>query len=283
MIASRLGAFAADPAPIEVPGIHNAFLVNEHLISGSQPENDAAFAELARLGVKTIVSVDSAKPDIATARKFGLCYIHLPFGYDGIPSARVAELARAAMASGGAIFVHCHHGKHRGPAAVAVMCEATAGWTPERAEAWLRQAGTADDYPGLYRAAREFRPVSPDVLARLGNLPEVAKTPEIMDTMVSLDEHFELLKTAQKSGWKTPPAEAATLLWEQLREIARAENTAKRPDDYRQNLTDSEQAAEALRTSLRAPSPDSVALDNALKNVGQTCTACHKAYRNEKK
>ena len=38
------------------------------------------------------------------------------------------------------------------------MCEATAGWSRERAEAWLRQAGTADEYAGLYRAVREFQP-----------------------------------------------------------------------------------------------------------------------------
>ena len=274
-------ALAADPAPLDVPGVHNAFRVNERLISGSQPEGDAAFAALARLGVKTIVSVDGGKPDVAAARKFGLRYIHLPFGYDGIPAERVAQLALAASLSDGVIFVHCHHGKHRGPAAVAVMCEATAGWTAERAEAWLRQAGTADDYPGLYRAAREFQPVSAEALARVGELPEVAKTPEVVDVMVSMDEHFDLLKAAQKSGWKEPPLDAATLLWEQLRELARADDTAQRPEDYRQKLNEAEQAADTLRASLRAPDP--IALDAAFQRTAQTCATCHKAHRNEKK
>jgi protein tyrosine phosphatase (PTP) superfamily phosphohydrolase (DUF442 family) len=291
-LMAHLAAAADDaaPTPIELPGIHNAFRVTAHLISGSQPEGDAAFAELARLGVKTIVSVDGAKPDVAAARKYGLRYIHLPFGYDGLPAERVAELARATATSTGPVFVHCHHGKHRGPAAIGVICEATEGWTPERAEAWLRQAGTADDYPGLYRAVREFQAVPEEQLARIGELPEVAKTPGLVDAMVALDERFDLLKTAQQAGWKTPPGAAAhspaheaTLLWEQLRELARTEETAQRSADYRTRLTDAEQAANALRTALRGPSFEASTLDAAFQRADQSCADCHKTHRNEKK
>ncbi len=271
------------PAPLTAPALEHVFRVTDRLLSGGQPVGEAAFAELARLGVKTIVSVDGAKPDVAAARQHGLRYIHLPIGYDGVPAERVAELARAAALPGGQIYVHCHHGKHRGPAAVAVMCEATAGWSPARAEAWLRQAGTADEYAGLYRAAREFQPPSAAALARVGELPEVAKTPALVDAMVALDECFDLLKAAQKSGWKTPPAEAATLLWEQLRELTRTDDTARRPADYREHLAESERAAETLRGHLRATPPDPAALDAAFQAAGQSCAACHKDFRNEKK
>src|SRR5688572_20555590 len=58
----------------------NAVRVHERVISGGLPEGDAAFAELNALGVKTIVSVDGAKPDLETAAKFGLRYVHLPHG-----------------------------------------------------------------------------------------------------------------------------------------------------------------------------------------------------------
>jgi hypothetical protein len=37
---------------IEITGVHNAFRVTEKIYSGSQPEGDAAFAALAKLGVK---------------------------------------------------------------------------------------------------------------------------------------------------------------------------------------------------------------------------------------
>jgi protein tyrosine phosphatase (PTP) superfamily phosphohydrolase (DUF442 family)/cytochrome c556 len=273
----------APATPFTAPGLHNTFRVTDRLISGGQPKGDVAFAELARLGVKIIVSVDGAKPDVAAARKHGLRYVHLPIGYDGVSAERVAQLTRAAALPDGRIFVHCHHGKHRGPAAVAVMCAATAGWSPARAEAWLRQAGTADEYAGLYRAVREFRPASTAALASVGELPEVAKTPPVVDAMVALDECFDLLKAAQKSGWKATPANAATLLWEQLRELARADDTARRPSDYRTHLADSERAAELLRRHLRATPPDPAALDAAFKTAGQSCAACHKAFRNAKK
>lgn len=271
-------AFAAEP--LELPGVHNAFRVTPNVLSGSQPEGDTAFAALARLGVKTLVSVDGAKPDVAAARRHGLRYIHLPIGYDGIPAGRVPELARAA--GDGPVFVHCHHGKHRGPAAVAIICQSTSGWTPAEAEAWMKNAGTAADYAGLYRAAREFRPITAEQLAKVGPLPEVAKTPDIIDAMVALDERYDALKTAQKSGWKTPAATDATLLWEHLRELARTEDTAARPADYRTTLAENEIAAKGLRNALQATPLDTAAADVAFKAIGQSCITCHKAHRNKK-
>jgi protein tyrosine phosphatase (PTP) superfamily phosphohydrolase (DUF442 family) len=295
LIASLLGlatrASAADdakPQPIELPGIENAFRVTGRVLAGSRPKFDASFAALAKAGVKTVISVDGCRPDIATARKHGLRYVHLPFGYDGIPANRIAELAKAAAPDAGAVFVHCHHGFHRGPAAAGIICEALAGWSPAQAEAWLKQAGTAPDYPGLYRAVRDFRAPSPEEIARVGALPEMVETPALVDAMVALDEHLDLLKKQQRAGWKSPPenpdmlpAHQATLLWEQLRELARTEDTAKRPADFRKLLTGSERATGALRETLRASPTDGPRLDRELKQTTESCAACHKAYRNE--
>lgn len=275
---------AGDVAPqaIALPGIHNAFRVTPRVLAGSQPEGDAAFAALAQAGVKTIISVDGARPDVEAARKHGLRYVHLPIGYDGIPASRVAELVRAAAPPAGTIFVHCHHGKHRGPAAVGVICEAMADWSPERAGAWLRQAGTAAEYSGLFRAVREFRTPSPAELARIGELPEVAETPMLVDVMVAIDQRLDALKAVQTAGWPREAANDATLLSEELRELARTDGTARRPTAYRRLLADSEKSVAVLREVLRVSPADHTGLDNALKQTSQSCTACHKAYRNEK-
>jgi cytochrome c556/protein tyrosine phosphatase (PTP) superfamily phosphohydrolase (DUF442 family) len=282
-VVSASGAIAQ---PIEIPGVHNAFRATEKIYSGSQPEGDAAFAALAKLGVKTVISVDGSKPEMERARQHGLRYIHLPYGYDGVPTNRVAELAKAA-AEAGPLFVHCHHGKHRGPAAVAVMCLANEGWTTNRAAAWMRAAGTSDDYPGLYRAAQKFTTPTREQLAAVGELPAIATSSSLVDAMVAIDAHFENLKRSQKAGWQTPPGHAdispaheATMLWEQFREMARTKATAKRPADYRNKLSDSEQFAASLRQLLREPS-DRVAIDRAFKAVGQNCASCHQQYRNE--
>ena len=119
-------------------------------------------------------------------------YIHLPIGYDGVSTQRVAELVKAAQTSQGPLYVHCHHGKHRGPAAVAVICEATAGWTTNQAVTWLKEAGTAADYPGLYRSAMDFRLPEAAVLASIVELPEVARTSSVIDAMVAIDRLLKL-------------------------------------------------------------------------------------------
>ena len=170
---------------IQSSNLHNAFAVTPKIFSGSSPDNEAGFAEIAKLGVKTIISVDGGKPDVETAKKYGLKYVHIPFGYDGIPTNRVVELVKAAQTLDGSFYVHCHHGKHRGPAAVAVMCEAVSGWSTDLAEQWLRQAGTASDYPGLYRNVREFKLPSAAELAAVKKLPEVAQRSSLVETMVA--------------------------------------------------------------------------------------------------
>ena len=281
------GGLARAAEAVQSSNLHNVFVVTPKIFSGSSPDLEAGFAELARLGVKTVISVDGGKPDLATAKKFGLKYVHIPFGYDGIPSHRVVELVKAAQTAEGPLYVHCHHGLHRGPAAVAVMCEAVAGWSTNLAEQWLKQAGTSLDYPGLYRNARAFQPPTAAELAAVKSLPEFAPASSLVEMMVVMDERFARLKAAQKTAWKNvpgqpdiSPAHEAVLLWEQLREMARLPETAQRPDDYRTKLVASEQATDQFRALLKAAPLDMPKADDAFRKVGASCRACHQAYRN---
>jgi protein tyrosine phosphatase (PTP) superfamily phosphohydrolase (DUF442 family) len=279
------GALPAFAEASELPGVHNFFRATAGVFSGSQPEGEAAFAALAKLGVKTLISVDGAKPDVELAARYGLRYIHLPFGYDGIPTNRVLELARAATTVQGPVFVHCHHGKHRGPAAVSIICLADGGWTPAQAEEFLRKAGTSVDYPGLYRAAREFKAPTAEQLAAVStNFPAVNQTDSLVDTMVAVDNIFENLKRVRDAGWKTPadhadlsPAHEAMQLLEQFLELSRTPETARRPEDFRIKLTAGVRATEQLHAALKAGDP----ADAASKRVTQSCVDCHKRYRNE--
>ena len=85
----------AYPYPLELPGLRNVYRVSSKLISGSSPEDVRAFQSLRELGVKTIISVDGAKPAVALAKEHGLRYVHLPIGYDGVPYDQGLRLARA--------------------------------------------------------------------------------------------------------------------------------------------------------------------------------------------
>ena len=141
-------------APVTLPGLHNAFRVTERIFSGSQPDGDAAFAALAQLGVKMIVSVDGAKPDLARAGNME-CATCICRSATTVCLLRESRNWPARPRSGRVDYVHCHHGKHRGPAAVAVMCEA---WPDGPANARRRGCGRP-----------ERRMITPASIARCGN------------------------------------------------------------------------------------------------------------------
>src|SRR6185369_3210497 len=110
--------------PLKAEGIENFYQLSDKIFSGSAPESDAAFAALKERGIKTIITVDGAKPDVERAKKFGIQYVHLPIGYDGVPVKQAERMVKAAETLPGPVYVHCHHGLHRGPAGAAVICMA---------------------------------------------------------------------------------------------------------------------------------------------------------------
>src|ERR1051326_9522581 len=62
--------------PMTLPGLRNVFRVGRRLYSGAAPADEAGFRSLCALGVRTIISVDGATPDVAAARRHGLRYVH---------------------------------------------------------------------------------------------------------------------------------------------------------------------------------------------------------------
>ena len=63
---------ADDENPHDFAGLRNVVAFNRELISGSVPEGAAGFESLVALGIKTIISVDGATPDLARAGAVGL-------------------------------------------------------------------------------------------------------------------------------------------------------------------------------------------------------------------
>ena len=286
---AREGANAAkESTALEVPSLHNVFRIDDHLISGSSPDDEAGYAALAKLGVKVLISVDGSKPNVDLAHTYGMRYVHLPFGYDGVPKERFAELTKAVQTAEGTVYVHCHHGKHRGPAAVAGICRTLKNWDAARARGWLQHAGTGDEYAGLYRDVEMFQKLTDAELARVpATFPEIAKTPAEVDSMVAIDETFDRLKAAKAAGWAripsqpdVTPVQAAAVLWEQFREHARTGESPKHSGDYAKLLQDAERASLSLKDALRDPAQVAAVRDAAMSAVSQSCTACHIKHRN---
>jgi protein tyrosine phosphatase (PTP) superfamily phosphohydrolase (DUF442 family) len=285
---AQLNSIAPSVHALKADGITNFYQLSERIYSGSAPEGDAAFAELQARGIKTIITVDGAQPDADSARRFGIRYVHLPIGYDGVPADQELRLIKAAETLPGPIFVHCHHGQHRGPASAAVICMGTAGWTPEQGEAWLHLVGTATNYAGLYKSVETFRPPTPETLKHVsGNFSEKSDISPLAKVMVQVDGRFDNMKLIKKAGYRRlsdhpdlDPAPEALLLDELFKELLRSPITDKRTADFRLKLTEAEAASEAFYTDLNTPSPDVKKSEAAFQRLNDACAACHKAYRN---
>ena len=291
------GAAGADtvdlvPRPREAGHLHNFYQLSETVYSGSQPEGDEDFAALQRLGIKTVLSVDGALPDAARAARFGLRYIHLPVGYDGITATNIARLVRVAEVIPGPLYVHCHHGQHRGPTAAALICQATAGWSTNEAVAWLHLAGTSADYPGLFRANVQFQMPDRATLERVPtNFPSRATVSHLVDTMVDLGRHWEALKVGPSAASPVPaspadrvPSTEATLIREAFRELQRTTEAQARGARFVHALAEAEQLAARLEHELKPETTPPAATppaagDSALASLGRSCVACHREFR----
>jgi protein tyrosine phosphatase (PTP) superfamily phosphohydrolase (DUF442 family) len=288
---SAAAAPPTDPARVEAKGLHNVFRLSDKLYSGSSPDGEEGFRSLQDLGVKAVLSVDGARPDVALARQYGLRYVHLPVGYDGISQEQALRLAKAVRDLPGPVYLHCHHGKHRGPtaAAVAHLC-LDEKCTVEAALATMRRAGTDPHYTGLYAALRSVRRPTARELDRLpAEFPETARVPALAQAMVGLDERWENLKRVRAAGWKTPkdhpdidPAHEALLLREGYREAARLDDARRRPAEFRRLLAEAEPGAKELEEVLRngtKAAVDAPAAEEAFRRAGAACTHCHARFR----
>jgi hypothetical protein len=278
--------------PVRLPGLENVIQVNSRLISGSSPEGDAGFVTLDKLGIKTILSVDGMPPDVSRAAKFGLRYVHLPIRYDGISQDQAQRLAKAALELPGPIYLHCHHGKHRAPAAAAAIqyCLNTK-CSAAQAVAVMTRAGTDPRYTGLLSAPNMLKRLNHAELAKLKiEFHQHEKITLLAESMVQIDDHWENLKRIRLAGWATPqghpdldPAHEALQLLELYRELERSPEVEARAGDFSTKLNHAKNAAAdleaALRSTERQKQKSNVNAESAFQRSRLACTQCHAAYR----
>lgn len=270
---------------VHLPGLHNVVTYAPDVIGGGVPEGEEGLRTLAAMGVKTIVSVDGATPDVATAAKHGLRYVHLPISYDTVTPARQQELAQAIESLPGPIYLHCHHGKHRSAAALGTATVLAGKLTPEQACERMAVSGTSPSYEGLWKAVREAQPLPADRLhADPASFPSISKVTGMVATMAEIDLVFDLLKQAKEAGWKAPddhpdlvaPKETARLarLFANLQQDA---DSVQLPADYQAKLQHSIDLSAQFDQAVR--SGDHGKADELYTAVQKGCKDCHKDYR----
>jgi cytochrome c556 len=228
------------------------------------------------------VSVDGARPNVELAQKHGLRYVHIPIGYDGVPEQAGAALARLVREVDGPFYIHCHHGRHRGPAAAAVACIASGATKAKEALEILAKAGTSEDYEGLWRDVERYKP--PAAGADLPELVEIAEIESLAAAMAKIDRAYDNLKLCQEARWSTPnnhpdlvPALQAFLVREGMHESGR--NLAHDYDDqFKAWLTKAEEVADRLGQAVL--NGDLEQADKQFGTLMKSCKRCHAAYRN---
>lgn len=270
-------------------GVHNVrvFFADQSrtVLSGSLPEGDAGFDSLAEMGVKTILCVDAAKPDLERAEARGMRYIHIPVKYSGISDEERAAIALTLAQSEGTVYVHCHHGKHRGPAAAAIGLIGIGACTPDDGRKLMEHAGTSENYTGLWgdvaRAGvltdAEMAKVAPMIVeyARIEGLPAI---------MAEMDRVYDHLAVLSKNEWQAPenhPDLSAESEAGQLTDLFRtilADTSLPVPDEtYAKYMSESAHLAGALERQILGNQSAEAAI--TIEQLKATCNACHKGYR----
>jgi protein tyrosine/serine phosphatase len=151
-------AWARRPANSET-SIDNFGKVNDHYYRGSQP-NQEQFAELKRLGIKTVIDLreDNKQAESQWVQDLGMQYFHIPLK-TRVPASEQQTTYFLGLVNDPAnlpVYVHCKGGRHRTGAMTGVYRITHDGWTADQAfremknydfeNGWLGGPGAQKNY-----------------------------------------------------------------------------------------------------------------------------------------
>jgi len=290
--AAKLELSEGKPA-VDATNLHNVYRLSANILTGGEPLDQAALKTVADMGVKTILSVDGKLPDQETAKKLGMRYVHVPVRYTGMTREQLLQIAKTFRELDGPFYVHCFHGKHRGPAGAAVGRLIVDGASREQALAEMRQwCGTSGKYTGLYKLiASGAMPAAAETAAYKWEFPAAHPISGVRHAMVGLTRHFDNLRDFGKRGFAADPEHPdldplneAEKFAGLMKNVGHMDESKARPDDYREWMATSIEESRALVEFLKdAKAGDESVIPAAKKAVRvllQDCKSCHAIYRN---
>lgn len=281
-----------DATPENWDDLHNVLWLSDNIVSGSEPATEAAYERISKMGVKTILSTDGKAPDPNVAAKFGMRYVHVPIQYSGMTESQIARIAKTFRELEGPFFVHCFHGKHRGPAGAAVGRLVLDGASREEALAQMVQCGTSKKYEGLYRAiATAEMPSAEETAALQWDFPAQHPFEGERKAMIEMARHWDNVVLLGKRKWEMDPAHPdldalneAEKLHGLFQALSKSPDVATEPDDYKAWLSEGLKASTDMVAAIRAyRTGDAEAAgraETALNATKKSCSDCHDSYRN---
>ncbi|MDF1808280.1 MAG: hypothetical protein P1U42_01140 [Phycisphaerales bacterium] len=261
--------------------IENLYQLQEGFYSGGEPKNRAAYEQLASLGIRTVISVDAVAPDASLAGEYNIRVIHLPTSYDGINESRVKELAFAIQSTFKPIYVHCHHGKHRGPAALCAGAIATGYIDQDKAQSFMTKAGTSKHYPGLWDSVKQTRKL--DSIKPV-TLTEKAHLEGFAESMAEIDRANEQLWLCIENKLRAPEdhpdlsaSSLAGQIHDMLRSLTHDETTQTEGFLFEEYLKDSIVLASQVEQSITNQDPDGALI--SMEKLTESCVECHSRFR----
>ncbi|MBL22229.1 MAG: hypothetical protein CMJ37_05295 [Phycisphaerae bacterium] len=228
--------------------------------------------ELTAMGIKKVISVDALPPE-ASLWTEGIQVRHLPLGYRDLPKPLQLRLARELSIGPVKTYIHCHHGKHRGPAAALAALRNLDQIDPAEAKIWLDRCGVA--YQGLRQAVQNAQPESSEDIQSSTPLQEVVATRSLSRLMAEIDQVWDRLKKVPSPSdpkVRTQQEDAAHLL-----DLFRLSSESAGPVDpaYPKQM----QQAIKLATTLEAQLQDGQDAAELRSDLHISCRACHRAFR----
>lgn len=243
--------------------------VSARLCYGPLPPNAEFFKALAQSQIRTVVSVDGKRPDVETAKRFGLRYIHIPLNYDSVTESQKLALGSVLREVEGKIYFHCHHGHHRAPVALSIACLANGQMNVAQAKAILRKAGTSTDYKGLWESVEDTRLVTD--WSSAPQLVATAKVSDITESMTSLEETFSTLQEPELTSSKR--SELLLVLEEHYKELKRQRDW---PTAFKERIGKSVKSVSQIRAQWKG---DADYFADGISKLKSDCKSCHQSFR----
>lgn len=282
--------------PGNYPGLRNVYRLSDRIISGSEPTDHEALTQLAAWGVKTVISVDGKVPDLEGAQSVGMDYVHIPVRYNGIDDDQIAQIAKTFRELEAPFYIHCYHGKHRGPAAAAIGRVALDGLTRDRAIAEMRQwCSTASKYEGLYSSVAVSKiPSDAETAAYAFDFTPAKTYGGFRDVMVEMTRVWDEVKLVAANDWVTTPEhpdvdalQSSTQLHQLLLRCQEHDVDGADEADFQELMAQSTAGTSELvrlltdcRTEGQAIEDVHEGLSQAYESISESCLSCHIAYRN---